>query len=119
MQNQFGNYVIQRAYEISNPQMRQELLRKIEHVTNTGRVNPSHKFAAHVYEYLEKTHKICLTKRKDLKSQKSDDLSSQGARSKGTQGEPSKDESKAKQSKRRRRPNKHKQGDKQSDHPQK
>lgn len=53
MSSRYGNYVVQRAYDLSDQCRRDILQKKIELVVQMGRVNPSRAHAKHVFNYLE------------------------------------------------------------------
>ena len=53
MQSKYGNYVVQRAFEISDDSRRAILIDKIELVVKMGKVNPKRAHAKHIFTYLE------------------------------------------------------------------
>lgn len=53
MQSKYGNYVVQRAFEMSDSDRRDILLKKIEYVVQEGKANPRRAHAKHIFTFLE------------------------------------------------------------------
>lgn len=62
--SKYGNYVIQRAFDLSNKERRDILLYKIELVYTSGQISRKNSYARHVLTYLEQTHQVVIKKSK-------------------------------------------------------
>jgi hypothetical protein len=58
LQSKYGNFVIQKAFQLAETDRREILLSKIDQVLKMGKVNPKKVPAKHVFNFLESKFQI-------------------------------------------------------------